>query len=309
MMNVSRYLPVLVFLFSSVQITFAQKESNKSAGVHIKEPVPLYATFPKQVEETSGLIWYDGSIWSFNDSGGKPEIYKIDSLGNIIQTVHLAKTKNHDWEDITQDKDHIYVGDFGNNLGNRENLWIYKINKSALKDDKSMEVSATGLTFVYADQTDFSIRNRKHDHDCEAMISFGDSLLLFSKNWVDGKTRMYKVAKIRGRYPVEPVFTFNADGLVTGASYCQKNKILALIGYKNLVPFIWLIENFDGQSINTENATRFDLVSLTNAQTEGICWSDENTLIISTEKRDEFQQGAYILKLPFLLEAAKTAKK
>ena len=43
-------------------------------------------------------------------------------------------------------------------------------------------------------------------------------------------------------------------------------------------------------------------MGITNSQTEGICWMDDDTLLVSTEQRDEFQQGAFILKLSDLAE-------
>ena len=41
----------------------------------------------------------------------------------------IAKTvKNYDWESLAADNNFIYVGDFGNNFSNRDNLTILKIN-------------------------------------------------------------------------------------------------------------------------------------------------------------------------------------
>ena len=294
------FVPVIALLFSSVNPVFCQKSNIHIVDVE-KAPIQ-YALFPEKAEETSGLIWFEDALWTFNDSGGDPELYKIDSLGKITQTIVLEKAKNHDWEDITQDDQYIYVGDFGNNLGNRTNLMIYKIDKEKIEPDEKITIEASPLNISFADQTDFTIRNRKHNFDCESMINYGDSLILFSKDWGDGKTRMYKTAKVTGRYPLEPVAEFNADGLVTGASYNPDNGKLALIGYKNFVPFIWIFENFDGKSFNAENITRYNLMGITNSQTEGICWMDDDTLLVSTEQRDEFQQGAFILKLSDLAE-------
>ncbi|MCB2218953.1 MAG: hypothetical protein KQI35_01065 [Bacteroidetes bacterium] len=266
------------------------------------EKPETYALFPKKAEETSGLIWLDQSIWTFNDSGGKPELYRISEKGDIIQTIKINGAKNVDWEDITQDENQIYIGDFGNNLGNREDLTIYVLPKSRIGDEEETEINVDAIYFHFADQKDFSVRNRKNDYDCEALTCFGDSLLLFSKNWGDGKSRLYKLGKNPGRYSPEPRATFNADGLVTGASYNPENGTLALIGYKNFVPFIWIIENFDGVSFQANNIYRINLVGLTDSQTEGICWQDRETLLISTEARNDFQQGAYRLDLNMILK-------
>jgi hypothetical protein len=45
--------------------------------------------------------------------------------------IKLNGVKNNDWEELTQDKTHFYLGDFGNNAsGNRTDLTIYKIAKT-----------------------------------------------------------------------------------------------------------------------------------------------------------------------------------
>ncbi len=107
-----------------------------------------YSPLHNKVEETSGVIYFRKYIWTFNDSGGKPEIYKIDKeTGKVIQTVRIENAENHDWEDITQDKKYIYVGDFGNNLGNRQNLKIYKIKKKPIALKKKTKVTAEIIEF------------------------------------------------------------------------------------------------------------------------------------------------------------------
>ena len=77
----------------------------------------IYTKLDEKLYENSGLMFFDGDIWTFNDSGGEPEIYRIDeACGKISQTVILENAKNHDWEDITQDNKYIYLSDAGNNI-------------------------------------------------------------------------------------------------------------------------------------------------------------------------------------------------
>jgi hypothetical protein len=298
---------IALFLFSALS-TQTQPLPKGTSIISWEDTPETYALFSKKADETSGLIWLDKAIWTFNDSGGKPELYKISKTGEIIQTLVINGAENVDWEDITQDKNQIYIGDFGNNLGNREDLTIYVVSKSRIGEDETTSADAQAIYFHFADQKEFTIRNRKHDYDCEAITFFGDSLLLFSKNWKDGKSRMYKLDNTPGRYSLQPLATFNADGLITGASYNPENGSLALIGYKNFVPFIWIIENFDGVSFHSHNIYRINLVGLTDAQTEGICWMDGETLLISTEARNHFQQGAYKLDLMTILRNGKKAQ-
>jgi hypothetical protein len=264
-----------------------------------------FSAIPKEVEETSGLISYKGDIWTHNDSGGLPEIYRINpKSGRITQWVTIANGKNIDWEDIAQDESYIYIGDFGNNRGNRRDLIIYKIKKSEITDAKKVTVKADVITFSYLDQTIFETDNRGHNFDCESLISYGDSLIIFTKNWNDGRTRMYKLPKTTGDYVVNPIADFNTEGLVTGADYNDQTGDLVLIGYSERVPFIWLFIGFNGYSFESPAIYRFNFPRMKGYQTEGITWLDNQRVVISSEGRKEFEQAAFVVDLKKIINLA-----
>lgn len=250
----------------------------------------------KKIDETSGIIYYDNFIWTFNDSGGEAEIYKIDSVtGEILQTVRLNNAKNTDWEDITHDEDFIYIGDFGNNWGNRKDLRIYKVNKKLIDDNKLVKIPSEVIAFSYNDQTSFIENNRSNNYDCESVISFGDSLIIFSKNWVDGKTRMYKMPKLAGMYQLDPISSFNIKGLATGADFSEEKNALILIGYADRNPFLCYFVDFDGQQLGNHQVYKVRLNKMKNAQTEGICWKTDETILFSAEQTKVFMQAVYSL--------------
>jgi len=119
---------------------------------------------PNEVAETSGLLFLNGKIITHNDSGDAPNLYELDSLtGNLLRTINISNATNLDWEDITEDETYIYIGDFGNNNGNRTDLKIVRITKADYLNSNS--VTADFITFSYEDQTDFSIRTNQHNFD------------------------------------------------------------------------------------------------------------------------------------------------
>ncbi len=239
---------------------------------------------PEKIRETSGLIYWNGGLWTINDSGNLPEIYKIDTLtGEIIQTIFLPGVKNIDWEDIDQDDGHIYIADIGNNLGTRTDLKIYFIQKSAIPDTGDVSLEPATIHFSYGDQTSFKRLNRRNNFDCESLMSFGDSLYLFSKNWEDSQTRLYALPKIAGTYVVFPIDSMNADGLLNGANINDQGEIV-LIGYKNYVPFMWLLFDFEGNDFFGGNKRRIDFSGMLGVQAEGICYSFGRNVFISAEK-------------------------
>jgi hypothetical protein len=222
-------------------------------------PVNIVRSLPGEIIETSGLIFWKGGLWTHNDSGNEPNLYKIDTItGMILQTITISEAINIDWEDIAQNETHIYIGDFGNNIGNRADQKIYIIEKSAFPVSGDGVVPCAIINFTYGDQSSFEPGNRNNDYDCESMIAFGDSLYLFTKNWVNEQTRLYGMPDTAGTYQLFPMDTMNADGLITGADVISGGSDIILCGYKNYNPFIWLLFDFPGSNFFSGNKRRID---------------------------------------------------
>lgn len=257
------------------------------------------------VAETSGIIWYRNAIWTHNDSDGEPAIYKMDSEdGRLLQTIHIKDAINIDYEDIAQDKEFIYLGDFGNNYGNRKDLCIYKIRKSDIPEEGDREVSAEKITFAYKDQVSFDHKNRKNDHDCEAIVSLGDHLYIFSKNWINGETKSYKVPKTAGNYLLEIHQSFNVRGLITAADYNEMADALILIGYENFVPFLWVLWDFKHDDFFGGHKKRVDFADIQGAQTEAVCFKTPNEILMTCED-SFFPSSLYQLDLEQITNATK----
>ena len=191
---------------------------------------------PVETKETSGLLFFDSKIITHNDSGNQPNLYEIDSLtGNLLRVVHVNNATNIDWEDITEDENHIYIADIGNNNGNRTDLKIYKILKSDFKNSAS--ISADIISFSYEDQTNFDSKPNGSNFDAESIVVYNNSILIFTKNWNDLKTNVYKTPLITGNYLATKVSSANVDGLITGGVYNDDRFFLT--GYNaSLIPFL-----------------------------------------------------------------------
>lgn len=237
------------------------------------------------LNETSGIIWWNQFVWTHNDSGGQPAIYSINaSTGAIVKTVSITNAANIDWEDITQDNAYIYIGDFGNNSnGNRTDLKIYRIKKADVKSKTS--VTASVINFSYSDQTDFTPKGGNNTNfDCESIIAYGDSLFLFSKNWIDNKTRLYKLPKTPGTHIAVKMAELNVQGLITGAEIVADKRVIVLTGYNPaLTPFVYLLYDFNGNNFFGGNKRKVD-VNQTLLQMEGICKINARKFYISNER-------------------------
>ena len=233
------------------------------------------------VNESSGLINLAGGIWTHNDSGGQPQLYEISKTdGSILRTVMIQNATNVDWEDLAADSDYVYIGDFGNNSGSRTNLKIYRISRSALAVSNS--VPAETISFSYSDQTSWDPHPNQTNYDCEAIIAYGGFLYLFSKDWVDQKTRVYQLSGQPGTHVAQYLATFNVLGLVTAAEILPSG-VLLLQGYStSLIPFTWLFQGFSGISFFTGSNIKLNWNTI--AQTEGISCAGNTSIYITSEK-------------------------
>lgn len=241
---------------------------------------------PKKVKETSGLVYFDGHLFTHNDSGDDPILYEIDTLtGNIIREVSIVNTTNEDWEDITQDDSYIYIADIGNNYGDRKDLKIYKIEKSQLLSND--EIYATSINFSYDDQFDFSSNHHASNFDAEAITVLGDSLLIFTKNWLNHQTSLYYLPKNSGNHIAKKIGQFNINGLITGACHNSDDNTYQLCGYKGqLEPFLVRLSGFKKNKLFDGN---IDITNITTnlgsgSQTEGIAYIGNGRYFLSREK-------------------------
>ena len=245
----------------------------------------LNANLNTKLNETSGLLWWNNQVWTHNDSGGEPAIYAVNSSnGAVLKKVTVTNATNMDWEDITQDDTYIYIGDFGNNAnGNRTDLTIYKLKKLDVMNKTA--VKATIIHFTYNDQTDFTPTGSNNTNfDCEALIAYGDSLFLFSKDWVDNKTRLYKLPKTPGTYTAINIGELNVQGLITGADIVADKRVIVLSGYNAAVtPFSYLLYDFAGSHFFAANKRKVS-ISQSFLQAEGICSFSDTSFYMSNEK-------------------------
>jgi len=256
------------------------------------------------VQETSGLVYWNGFFWTHNDDTDTT-LYALDTAdGHIVKRIAIAGAPNHDWEELTQDNDYFYLGDFGNNAqGNRQNLVILRIAKTALLAGQTT-ITPDKIFFSYADQTSFAATgNNNTDFDCEAFLATTDSLYLFTKQWVSGKTKIYALPKMPGTYTAMPQAAYNVDGLVTGATYLSAKKTIVLTGYKisglQFQPFLMLLYDFPDLQHLLNGNKRKVLLNPQYHQTEAIATTDGSHFYITNER---LTQG--IITIPPKLQKA-----
>ena len=255
----------------------------------LSEDINKKFDLPAEINESSGIIIYDSLIWTFNDSGRDNILYGLDLQDGSIKKRIYINTENKDWEDIAQDTINIYLGDIGNNLGNRTDLRIYIIPKDSIKNLPEQHITAEEINYYYGEQLDFTEQLEANAFDCESMFSLGDSLYLFTKNWTEDLTSLYQLPKEPGNYRARQIASFGSDGLITGADFNPDSHELVICGYKQYVPYIIYFENADQLNLNDIPKVRVDFFDRFGLQIEGVT-IDNQVIYLSAE--DSFEPQA-----------------
>jgi hypothetical protein len=245
------------------------------------ELIPLWL-LPGELPEASGMIEYNGLLWLINDGDRGPWVYGLDPSTGLVMRKVFVNGANIDWEEITQDENNIYIGDFGNNSGSRKDLKILICSKADFANDT---VRPAGIiNFSYSDQQDFTSKNENTSFDCEAFLVYRQTVLLFSKDWITKKTTVYSMPSQPGTYSAMPGNVFATGGLVTGAAF--KNGRLVLIGYNPdtyYSPFLFIADDFNFSTKTYGNRVRIDFPSSTFTQAESVIITSNDEIRIATE--------------------------
>lgn len=259
-------------------------------------------SLPKKLKEVSGITLSQDqkTIWAIEDQGNKNVIYGLDRQGKMVADVLVENAENNDWEEITKDnKGNIYVGDFGNNDNDRQNLAILKTD---LKDasQKTTKVIQT-TNFHYEGQTEFPPKKSNLLYDCEAFVEMNGSFYLFTKNrskGFDGTFLIFQLPNKEGNFEAKLIGRLKlngkyADAAITSASINSKQDQIVLLNHKN-------IHVLTGFTPNDFSTTQIQKISLNhNSQKEAVVYLDDKTLLIADEKDKAKATGGNVYKFSF----------
>ncbi len=259
----------------------------------------IITDLPSQLEEASGneTVKNSNLIWLQNDSGNKAKLYGMNKKGDIVKELKID-AKNHDWEDLTSDKEgNIYIGDFGNNQNKRQNLAILKVKASSLGKDKKAKVDR--ISFYYSNQKYFPPKKKKMYFDCEAFFYFKNNLYLFTKSRVHdnhGKTNLYKIPAIKGKHEAKLIGSFNTckdvPCWITSVDISDNEKKVALLTQKA----VWVFSGYESDDFFSGSIKTYDFTF--DSQKEGICFKDNNTVYITDEDtQNSNDSNLYELKI------------
>jgi hypothetical protein len=293
---------VIVWMVGIFTVAVAQSVNRNNVS---GEPLDLrvVAPVPKSLKEASGLeLTSSGLLWTHNDDRFAI-LYGLDTTGGVVKTIHLNH-RNKGWEDLTLDSNgNLYIGAFGNNENNRQDLEILKIPPPDGMNDAI--VNAEVIRFTYPDQRDFPPHDRNKNFDADAFVSIGDSLYIFTKNRTrpfTGYTKIYRLPSRPGAYEavLHDSLFLGTDSMldwVTSADTSPDGRSLVLLSHNR----IWHVTGFPHRRFSGGTIKRFNLNSFSHKA--GICFDSDNTFYIIDELELGFLGGKiYTFGLPQALD-------
>ncbi len=227
------------------------------------------AKIDRTIDESSGLAWATDSTFYTHNDGTDNHLYEINLKGELLSTTEIRKASFIDFEEISEDSSHLYLGDIGNNSNLRKSLSIYKVNK---KDFNEVDT----IQFSYAEQTEFPPNKKHKNFDCEAFVCYRDSLFLFSKNRGYKLVKLYGIPAKKGIYKVKAIDSLYLTGQITAADISPDKTKLALLAYGK----IYIFDLMHGLRLNNPY---YCIKFPESGQVEGILFIDNSKMIITNE--------------------------
>ncbi|GAA4372837.1 hypothetical protein [Hymenobacter koreensis] len=258
-----------------------KKEGGKKGGKKGSSPMNPIAgltkigTMPSEVPESSGLARGPeaGTFYTHGDHGNTPTLYLVRQNGELVRRVEIPGIQQEDWESLAQDNQgRLYIGDCGNNSNSRQDLTIYRL-------DPNNPSKVSPIRFSYPDQKEFPPAKNDRNFDVEASLWRDGTLYLFTRNRARG--RDCKIYTLQADGPAKQTAKLlgqlTLPGEVTDANLSPDGKHLALLGREQLY-----ICDVNGTNFTQAKAKTVELPGA--GQTEGVVFTDDQTLVISTEQ-------------------------
>lgn len=284
----NKYAFLFVAMISVGVVTNAQQGRGTLKTTLTASPV---SELPSTLQGTSSLFFMNGEYWTCNDHG-ELVLYAIDTMqATLRDSIHLHATFR-DMEEVSQDANYLYLGDFGNNQGTRDDLRVLRVSKTSL-----------GISVPQYDTISFSYpvhdASRARDFDCEAFLVTDTAIFLFTKQWEGQNCAIYAIPNMPGTHVARYVDSLSTAGMVTGLSYQPERGLLVLVGYNTICrPFVYLMTHVVGSHFSQADCERIQLSNPFGTQIESIATTDGLHYYLTSE----YLNQSVITRQPTLFE-------
>lgn len=236
------------------------------------------------VREVSGIISTENDeLFVIGDSGNEAIIYQLNNDATVIHEISLVHAQNTDWEELQLDNyGTLYAGDIGNNLGQRDDLTIYRISSFTDSISANALTVTDSIRYTYSDQILPAAANSENNFDCEAFIVMEDEIHLFSKNHgSSGYTKRYSLNNSSGIQDATLIDSTLTENWITGAFYDFPKDELYLLSDQDVTVY----SNYSKDGLNAALCRQ----RFSTNQLEGITLNQYNEMLLT----EDIEDGGY----------------
>ena len=225
--------------------------------------------------EVSGVVAsrkYPGTFWIHTDGGKQPFLVAINRDGGTIAKFDVF-ARFTDWEDIAiDDQGHLFLGDLGNNDGERKELRVYRVNEP--------DPACMGKKPKLRPDLTWHLKFPQQPFDCESLFIVGTNGFVISKLFNNEHARVYRfpLAPSKEAVTLVEVGVLPITSPVTGADVSKDGKLLGIVAKHGAHVF-----RIDGDPANAGRLGRW-FTPLANHHIEG-CTFVEDGLLATAETR------------------------
>jgi hypothetical protein len=239
-----------------------------------------------------------GVLFTINDSGNEPVLYAIDTTGEPRGAWRVRGASNVDWESASVGPCGaggppacVCVGDTGDNDASHAQRSIYRVVEPR---------AITGSSTIDAARLDFTYPDGPHDVEAMYVAPSGDTFLITKRPSVGtaGQLRpalVFRLAatawKADARAVAERVDSLDVVPgsaplrVVTDAALSPDGRHLAVRTYMQV--YVFATDSATGRVDHRVSPSVCNVVSLGEAQGEGITWAnDDGRLVFTSEGSD-----------------------
>jgi hypothetical protein len=261
-----------------------------------------YKVKDKILKEVSGIAasrTNPGLYYVHNDSGGKPEVYVLNTKGKKVHTVVLNGATNRDWEDIAVGpgpagyQNYIYVGEIGDNKAQYPTITIYRYPEPnfAMREIRKREPGEAPVVMP------LSVIFEDGAKDCETLMidpANGDVYLVSKREQKVGLYQIKAPLADTGINVARRILDLDF-ALATGGDISPQREKVIIKNYNTV--YCWQIE--PGQEIKDAlSQPPTELPYSVEPQGEAICWSADGKSYLTISEKAK-KQPLFLYTYPY----------
>jgi len=278
----------------------SHSEQTKATAVRVaayKSATKLAELKDSAVKESSGIVASrstPGIYWTHNDSGDGPFIFAFDTGGQQRGVWRVANAQARDWEDIAagpgpqNGKTYLYIGDTGNNSGNRSEIVVYRLPEPQIT---SSDATSTKSQPRFTEPAEaIRLRYPRAKHDAEALLVHPETgtLYIVTKETFQNPEVYEAVPPFNTVAPITLRLLGELDvpslfgGLITGGDISLDGRSIALCDYTQAYELVLPEGSVDFNTIWKQSLTPIDIGK--RKQGEAIAYRLDGKALLATSE-------------------------